>query len=48
MKKIIVKKITDYNEITSYDEEKNAVVWNFFVSRDEFQKKIADFTKTVE
>ena len=39
---------TDYNEITSYDEEKTAVVWNFFVSRDEFQKKIADFTKTVE
>jgi hypothetical protein len=39
---------TDYNEVASYDEEKNAIIWNYFISRDEFQKKVADFTKTVE
>ena len=39
---------TDYNEVTSYDEENNIVTWNFFVSREELQNKITDFTKTVE
>ena len=39
---------TDYNEMTSYNEENGRVTWDFFVSRDEFQKAVSDFTQTAE
>lgn len=39
---------TNYNEVTSYDAEKKEVVWEFFISQDEFQKKVAEFTETAE
>ena len=39
---------TDYNEVTSYDEASKTVCWNFFISKEKFQKTIATFTETVE
>ncbi len=38
----------DYNEMTAYNEETGRVTWDFFVSQDEFQKAVADFTQTAE
>lgn len=40
--------LTDYNEMTSYDENHKVVTWDFFVSEDEFRKKVAEFTEIVE
>ena len=39
---------TDYNEMTAYDEQKKAVTWNYFISREEFHKTVTAFTDTVE
>lgn len=39
---------TDYNEMTSYDEESEMVSWSFLASQKEFQKTLTKFTEVVK
>ena len=39
---------TDYNEMTSYDAQKKAVTWNYFISQKAFNKTVTAFTHEVE
>ena len=39
---------TDFNEMSSYDEESGKVSWNFFMEKSEFESKLQDFYDVTE
>ena len=39
---------TDFNEMSSYDEESGNVSWNFFIEKAEFESKLQDFYDVTE
>ena len=40
--------LTNYNEMTSYNDKEKTVAWEFFVSQEEFEELLDEFTKIVE
>lgn len=40
--------LTNYSEMTSYNDKDKVVEWEFYVSQEEFEERVAEFTKIVE